>query len=550
MQHSTTRRWTASVSALTLGAAITFAMAGAATAQQLGSYRVETEDCVGCGSQYFETLDDAISYIDYVRNHMDAVNANATAGTTTTGGDGEEIEFEEEEEEEGQVIFLDFDAGGLPTFPVCRSNGTLFGVFQDHVYTPAERRAITRRVAADYGDFDFEVVRRAPEEGPYTTIFFGQNDAPLDCSGGSNITVFSNGGLSILFGRADGIDFLNANKSDTAFADASLWEFLAQLDPSGGLFEAFSGVSVADFGGDLDAALSYAVVNQSSNTGAHEAGHIVGLRHQNSFGAPGDGLPSTGRVSPFEFVPVFTGGSNATETVLHTMASGASVGLSLSGSTITDRFFSERSAARLAIAESAPVVAEASLRNDTISLRPIEVPNTIITGVNANTPFYTEATVVEGAIEFFGDTDSYYFQGTAGEFFNAELISVIGLDLSFVDGIMGQLRLYEVAPNGTETLVAANLQSYESLFDAEIFDAVLPSTGTYRLEVSAPNEIYFFDFTGDGVLDPLPLTLVGGGDLLVGQYAVQVYTAVAALDDDAEEAEEAEEEFELAALDD
>ena len=66
----------------------------------------------------------------------------------------------------------------------------------------------------------------------------GQNDAPEDCSQGSNITVFPSGGVSILFGRADGIDFLNKNKSDNAFAEASFWEFLAQLDPSGGLLEA------------------------------------------------------------------------------------------------------------------------------------------------------------------------------------------------------------------------------------------------------------------------------------------------------------------------
>ena len=34
----------------------------------------------------------------------------------------------------------------------------------------------------------------------------------------------------ILFDQAEGIDFLNSNKTDNAFADSSFWEFLAQLD--------------------------------------------------------------------------------------------------------------------------------------------------------------------------------------------------------------------------------------------------------------------------------------------------------------------------------
>ena len=101
----------------------------------------------------------------------------------------------------------------------------------------------------------------------------------------------------------------------------------------------------------MSAAVSFAVTNQGANTGAHELGHTVGLRHQNSFGAPGDGIPNTGAISPFDFVPIFEGPSEADETTLHTMASGASVGLPFDGGVNLNRFFSERSATRLAINE-------------------------------------------------------------------------------------------------------------------------------------------------------------------------------------------------------
>lgn len=495
--------------------------ASAQTAEdiQLNEYRIETEDCIGCGAAVIRGADDLRAYLDGISNaraERDAANgifvgARDRNSTNRSGRNGP-----------AQVVFLDFDAGGLPTFPVCRSNGTLFGVFQDHVYTPEERDTIQARIEADYADFNFEFVQEAPLSGDFTTILFGQNDAPLDCSEGSNITLTPTGGLSILFGQAESIDFLNANRSDNAFADASLWEFLVQLTPGNpNNFQNFSGLLVANFGGDITAAVSQAVVNQSANTGAHEAGHIMGLRHQNAFGAPGDGLPATGAILPTDFVPVFDGPSNATETVLHTMASGASVGLGLTGSTITDRFFSERSAVRLAVNEQGGVEDEDGIRRrrDRITLRNILTPNTIIEGQNEEARLQVRGAVVDGTIGALGETDSYEFFGREGDFFNAELVSVVGRSLSFEDGILGQLRLFQMNDDGTETLIAANFQSFESVFDAEIFDAVLPATGRYRLEVSAPDE--FFPFGDD---TPFPLSLAGGAALLTGQYSVLIYT--------------------------
>ncbi|MEL6323038.1 MAG: hypothetical protein AAFQ84_02275 [Pseudomonadota bacterium] len=504
--------------------ALTTVLAGPSLAQtdqsvQLTEYRIESDDCTGCGAVIIRNDLELRNYLNSVNSAIEARrSANGVFVGPANDGRGSS---RRRSRESAQVVFLDFDAGGEPTFPVCNDDGTVFGVFLDHVYTPEERDEITARIAADYADFDFKVVQEAPLDGEFTTIAFGQNDFPLDCSGGSNITVTATGGVSILFGMAEGIDFLNANRADNAFADASFWEFLSQLDPTGGTFEAFSGLSVADFGGDLTAAVSAAVVNQSANTGAHEAGHIQGLRHQNSFGAPGDGIPDTGAILPTDFVPIFDGPAEASETVLHTMASGASVGLSLEGSTITDRFFSERSAVRLAVNEQTSPVEENDLGDDArVILRKIRTPNTIIEGVNADARLRTFGAVVNGAIDELDEVDSFFFFGRKGDFFNAELVSVIGRDLSFEEGIIGQLNLFQINRDGSETLVASNFQSFEAVFDAEIFDAVLPGTGTYRLQVAAPDE--FFPF-GDET--PFPLSVAGAADLLTGEYSVLMFTA-------------------------
>lgn len=489
---------------------------------EIKEYRIETDDCFGCGPMIAQSESELQSLLEETsailedRRFGDGVYAGGLAvGPSRVRRPGRPSP---------QVVFLDFDAGGEPTFPVCFTDGTLFGVFEDHVYTQAERDEIQARIEADYAPFNFSFTQDEPLSGDFTTILFGQNDAPLDCSEGSNISLTPTGGISILFGMADGIDFLNEDKNDTAFADPSVWEFLAQLGGAD-LFESLSGVSVADFGGDLTAALSFAVVNQSANTGAHEAGHIQGLRHQNSFGAPGEGIPDTGAILPTDFVPVFDGPVNASETVLHTMASGASVGLALEGSTITDRFFSERSAVRLAINEQGRIDTEAAAvrRRGFINLRNIRTPNTIIEGQNEDARLAVRGLVVDGEISTEGEADSYFFIGRAGDFFNAEIIPVIVTGETFEEGILGQVSIFLQNADGSETLVATNARSFESLFDTEIFDAVLPETGKYRVEVSAP-DVVFIDVDGDGLFDAVPLSLAGGAELLAGNYRLLLFT--------------------------
>jgi len=516
------------------GSPLAAVMAQDGTVEELLGYRVQSDDCPmsACGVSNFSSQ---AALNDYLKANA----ARLASLADGTGGVGNTFvhDSDDDDDDDDQIVFLDFNAGGSPQFPVLRSDGSLFGIFNDHLYTVAERDTIQARLEADYGEFDYEFTQNEPTSGDFTTIRFGQNDA-------GNITVFPTGGVSILFGRADNIDFRNINKTDGAFADPSFWEFLAQLDPSGGLFTAFSGIPST--AATLTEAVSMAVVNQSANTGAHELGHVQGLRHHDSFGAPGDGLPTTGTPAPGSFIPVFEGPQNAAETTLHTMASGASVGLTLAGSTISDRFLSERSAIKIAFAEEGSLFSEAGIvfEDDDdgddgdedevdgddddddvedgiqeVELKELDVPNTIIEGVNATTELNVVARVVQGNISVSGEVDSYRFEGKAGEFMNVEMVSFS--DNRFLNPVIGAVTLSLLEDDGSLTEIASNIQTFEP-FDPLVFDAPLPQDGTYVINVDAPNFV-FFDFTGDGIPDAFPLDETGNGALRVGDYELLLY---------------------------
>lgn len=492
-------------------------------------YRIQSDDCglQGCGMPAFSNQADAVAFFNLDRA--------ARAALASGAGDAELPAFRHWRRnytawgsENKQVVFLDFD-GGDPVFPVCRTTGEVFGIFDDYVYSQAERDVIEARIEADYADFNYKFTQTEPAFGEYSTVLIGFNDAPLDCSEGSNITVTPTGGVSILFGRAENIDFRNQSKTDGAFVDSSFWTFLAQLDPTGGLLAGLSGLDPADYGGDLIALLSDAMINQSANTASHELGHVQGLRHHDSIGAPGDGLPDTGAPDPNEFVPVFTGPQNASETVLHVMASGASVGQTLQDSILRDSFFSERSAVKLAMARKAQRVLEEDFfegspwpkqSTKVLPLRPFPVPNTLIEGENAGKKIDADGLLIAGEIVDVGEVDEYRFFGKKGKFVNIEMISFS--DLRFENPVIGAMRLSKLNWDGTRTEVASNIQTFEP-FDPLIFDQELPATGVYVLEVDAPNIVYI-DTDGDGVLDEFPLDETGNGDLRYGDYELAIYT--------------------------
>jgi len=426
-----------------------------------------------------------------------------------------------------QVVVLDFEIGD-PTF-----SGALFGIpftLPDHVYTEVEKEEIKARLEADYAPYNFDFVFEAPASGDFVTLQFNSNDAPGDGTAG----ILPTGG--ILFGSAGELDFGNDSRSVTAINDANFWTALVFLDPffgfpPGGILELFSGIDVdqdglgPDTGLTVEEALSLAIVNQSANTGAHELGHGLGLRHYDAFGPIGGGLPDTGTPEPEAFFPVFAGPQNGDETTLHLMASGASSGLGLEGSGNANRFFSERSAIKLAINERGRFVTDDQANSGQAKLKKLQVVNPILEGDNADGRIDVRNIVIEGTIEELDEVDTFTFSAKAGEVFNAEMISTVeaGFFPDF-DGLFGRLTLFSKDKRGNMTEIASNDDEFES-FDSFLIDVTLPVNGTYVLQADAPASVQF-DITGDGIPETVPLALFGEEtelDIRLGQYILNAY---------------------------
>ena len=459
-------------------------------------YRVIEEHCppTACSSARPETLDEAKEWLEGVL----AANAN---GASPGFRNNKQLARRGSAKQE---VWLNFDAGGDPTFivDVFFMDGTTgFIVLNDFNYTPEIRDEIADRIEADYDDFQYRFTQTEPRNGVFTTLNIGDNDrAP----GSANIRLFEVGpgsfAFSILFGRADEIDFGNTNKDSAAFTDASFWVLLRDVFPNA--LGPLSGIPVADptDPAQLQAATVEAVINQSANTTAHELGHVVGLRHHDSFGAPGDGLPTTGRPAPGDFVPIYPGGTNAAETVLHIMASGASAGLPIQNSSSEDRFFSERSAVKLTINERGRYRDEEYFNRRNASVKvpwlPLRVKNTILEGENAGSRLLgVKQMVIEGTISEENEIDTYRFDANAGEYMNIEMISFT--DFVLEDFLFfSELRVYKLNSDGSRTLVVSNFLPAESI-DPLILDWEVPETGEYELEVESIEVGFGLDNTGD-----------------------------------------------------
>ena len=475
----------------------------AAGIEDTTSLPVITDDCGGngCGDRRGLSLEQFESMI----RSAAMGDVNATSGDVSAL-DASDI-FYGVGHEVGQLVYLNFEQSS-PTFQAIAFAGVP-EVFVSHVYTDEERDSIQANMEAAYTDFKIKFTQEEPAEGDYSTLNF-------ECQTESGICIDFGGG--ILFGRAEAIDLGNANRNDSAFADANLWEVTVQLDPTGGFFSAVSGVPVID--GDVQAALSTAIVNQASNTGAHELGHNLGLRHHDSFGSPGSGLPSTGVPSPDAFFPVFDGLQEGDEAILHTMASGASVGSGLTDSTTRHRFFSERSAIKLKAAERGKLTLEGdySTAEMRIPFKNVNIPNTILQGDNTNKELRVKASIIEGAIDVAGEMDYYRFSSKGGLTLSAEFN---GFDVAVGDAVIGSLRMFYVENDGSLSLVAQNFQNFEG-FDAFLIDAPLDKAGDYIVEVSAPNFVSFgYDEAGEPILFPLEET--GNGALRAGDYHLTMY---------------------------
>ncbi|AEP29069.1 zinc-dependent metalloprotease family protein [Brumicola nitratireducens] len=470
----------------------------------VSSLPVITDDCgeTSCADRREFTVEQTLDLLSDAANRQSAMRANANSESSKNErnhGKGYGIG---QNDNSTQVVYLNFDQSS-PTFQAVVFGGVV-GTFESYEYSQEERDEIQANIADRYEGFDVEFTQEQPTDGDFSTLNF-------ECQQGGCID-FTAG---ILFGRAQSIDIRNENRNDSAFVDANLWQVFAELDPSGGLLSNFSGIPIND--GNVDAALSQAVVNQASNTGAHELGHNLGLRHHDSFGAPGDGVtPGTG-----DFFPVFDGPLAALESFDHTMASGASVGTGFADSTVDLRFFSERSALKLAANQRPLILQEQDVTggNQKVKFRRVLAPNTIDSGENAEGKLELLEARIEGSIDIAGEVDSYRFKAKAGQFLNAEFFGFDTVPTKLAqeaDFVIGALALYYVEEDGSLTLVRQNFQNFEG-FDALLVDAPLEKDGEYVLQVLSPDLLR---------LNPdlfISLDATGNGQFRSGNYEVSMY---------------------------
>lgn len=350
----------------------------------------------------------------------------------------------------------------------------------DRSYSGSERDAILALVEQDYALFDFAFAHEAAPTAPFSTVFL--NDGPE-------------------LGLAEAIDFRNLDSSDNAT------------------------VEIGD-----NATTSAEFVTLTANVVSHELGHLLGLRHGDSFGPIGGGI-DTGTF-PDDFAdPTYPGPQSADETRFHIMETD-----DLFFEDRIDLYFSERSAVRLSFNERGVVIDEAAgTKGSLAAAQPIElaeltVPNTVVTGQSAELQFDVEALVVTGRIGVTGEADYYRFDGQAGDLFSFEVLSETPDRIT--DIIDPQVTLLDAAGTPIDYYGedAFNDDDFEG-FDSILLDLLLPADGTYYAKIESYDgsdavvserrgnyELFAYrfatveaslagDFTGDGVVDAADYTL-------------------------------------------
>jgi hypothetical protein len=174
-----------------------------------------------------------------------------------------------------------------------------------------------------------------------------------------------------------------------------------------------------------------------------------------------------------------------------------------------DLFFSERSALKLAVNEqtegltyseeeakeqggefgtigsksskSSKSSSKKSSKKSGFGLIDIQIPNTIETGENSAGKYLeASAIVIDGHLGQQGERDMYRLKLDAGQFFNAEVISISMRDIQ--NQTITSIALYSEAENGELTLITENYQTME-VPDPLLFDVEISTTGYYIIEV-------------------------------------------------------------------
>jgi hypothetical protein len=372
-----------------------------------------------------------------------------------------------------QKVFLDFDTA------------TTAG---EHVYTLAQRDAILGGIASIYAPWDFTFSHTVVPTAPFATLIF--NDG-------------------IPGGLASDVEFRNIDLSGSAT------------------------INVCGILGGCPATPPASVVGLSTTIGAHELGHLVGLRHADSMGPIGFGLPTILAApygaKPVSYLPDYPGPTAALETRVHTMASPASVGQTVAEA-IAPTVMGERSAVKLEFNEVGLVSPEVGIAHGTpataqmLTLPTFPVPNTAVPGdLRYGMSLSADAEVVTGSLSLPFEKDVYKFVGTAGDVINAEVISLVPARFGVTD-IDALVEL--IMPDGVTFVaqgagIAVNDDEFES-FDATLIDIVLPVTGAYFVRVGATPffpgdtgdyELFLYRFNARPVPEPGVLTLLVFGAL-------------------------------------
>lgn len=400
-----------------------------------------------------------------------------------------------------RIVWLDFDSQTDPG---------------EHVYTEIERTAILARIADDFAPWDVLVT----QVQPLATDEFAH--------------VVFNAGVAgeAVGGLAEKVGFRELVDSFTVRVDVNIF---------------------LDNGGNDLPATTENYIALSSTIAAHELAHSFGVRHQDAFGNPGDGIYEG--LSPERFRPTYFGFSNADQTPNHLIASPASIGTTLVHAA-GNPYFGPRESLKLSFAESGNVIAELAPSSKTTvnvlggpvisqaigNLDGMRIP--LITSPDGINNVFGETNVgvavVLGEIEIDSATnrsesDYYSFAGTAGQVVTVEVLSQ-SLRHRISNTIDSVLRIYDPSGNpvtataSTGIVPVLNDDSFES-GDAVLIDVVLPSTGTFTVEVdtfsfqnaeyaSLPNDLNV-DVAAFCGADPSNFNCV---DTDTGRYELLIYS--------------------------
>ena len=261
--------------------------------------------------------------------------------------------------EGSQIFVLDFDSGG--------------GGTSGHSYTPAERDQITSEMNAQFAKLGMSATQVPPASGPFSTVTFNAASA----------------------GTAS-VDLRNADKEDGALVNANLMLEILGVPPA--------------------QITSEKIVRTSINIGMHEALHLVGARHQDSFTLPGQGVSSSSLRDNFD--PPYLGPFVADLSPRTFMSLTTLLGISEEKLALDDFFISPRTALKAVVGEEVSPIAQLSGINSPFTPQPIiptrfNLPNTLPAdlplppeladilppGTTADqVPLFAEAVVVTGTI--------------------------------------------------------------------------------------------------------------------------------------------------------